>query len=91
MAAVCGAVKLSLDKEVWTLSSARGEALYNELARDVLNGTVVYKQKLPSAEVLQADVGARWNGQVNSAFGWLDRLPETLKQRLNDAYKKTVS
>ncbi|CAD5209425.1 unnamed protein product [Bursaphelenchus xylophilus] len=90
LAAVVVAVKVSIDQKVWTLEPAEGEAVYQTFTKDVLNGAVVYKEKLPSCEEVKSDMGSKWNKNINCAFGYLNQAPELLKEKTVSFYKSAL-
>lgn len=46
MAAVVGAVKVSMDHDVWSLRTTLGSENYEKLKQYVLPGTIIYKKKV---------------------------------------------
>ncbi|KAK0425578.1 hypothetical protein QR680_009270 [Steinernema hermaphroditum] len=84
---VVGAVKLSIDQEVWSLKTERGSELYSKLKEYILPGTIVYREKLPSPEEVHLNVGSKWNDGINSVFSGINRFPATLNAAVNSLYK----
>uniref|UniRef100_A0A1I7ZRW9 MICOS complex subunit MIC13 n=1 Tax=Steinernema glaseri TaxID=37863 RepID=A0A1I7ZRW9_9BILA len=84
---VVGAVKLSIDQEVWSLNTERGSELYSKLKQYILPGTIVYREKLPSPEEVHLNVGSKWNGVIDSIFGYANSFPSTLNSAVNSLYK----
>ena len=43
---VAGAVKLSIDNDVWSLKTEKGSETYDKLKKYILPGTIVYREKV---------------------------------------------
>ncbi|VDM53018.1 unnamed protein product [Angiostrongylus costaricensis] len=65
VALVAGAVKLSIDSDVWSLDNENGANLYNNVKRYILPGTVVFPKKIPSIDEVQLDVAQCWNNGID--------------------------
>ncbi|KAI6221321.1 MICOS complex subunit MIC13 [Aphelenchoides fujianensis] len=87
LAAVAGAVKISLDQGVWSLNTDESGRVYDRLKREVVNGAVVYPEKMPTRDELQTRVGESWNAGIKRLFGLLDETPATVRQAVNSWYK----
>ncbi|CAD5206540.1 unnamed protein product [Bursaphelenchus okinawaensis] len=90
LAAVAGAVKISIDQNVWTLEPAVGETVYDNFTKNIVNGTVVYKEKLPSCEEVQSEVGSKWNKNVNCAFHYINNAPELIRVKSVEFYRSQI-
>ncbi|TKR93868.1 hypothetical protein L596_008243 [Steinernema carpocapsae] len=84
---VVGAVKLSIDQEVWSLKTERGSELYSKLKEFILPGTIVYREKLPSPEEVHVNVGSKWNDGIDSVFSSVNSIPTALNASVNSLYK----
>ena len=43
---VAGAIKLSIDNDVWSLKTEKGSETYENLKKYILPGTIVYREKV---------------------------------------------
>ncbi|KAK6023300.1 hypothetical protein OSTOST_10918 [Ostertagia ostertagi] len=68
VALVAGAVKLSIDNDIWSLSTTSGANLYQKLKQYIVPGTIVFPENLPSVEEVQSDVGRIWNSGVDKVL-----------------------
>uniref|UniRef100_A0AC35G7U2 MICOS complex subunit MIC13 n=1 Tax=Panagrolaimus sp. PS1159 TaxID=55785 RepID=A0AC35G7U2_9BILA len=84
---VVGAVKLSIDNDVWSLKTENGSNGYEKLKKYILPGTIVYKEKLPSPEEVKINAGSRWNSSVNSVFEYLNSAPARINSGINSLYR----
>jgi len=83
LAVVAGAVKVSLDNEVWSLRTDVGETVYGKFKKDIVNGVVVYKEQLPSCDEMQNEYGGRWNRNVNRVFSYVNNASSKLSHEFN--------
>ncbi|KHN83902.1 hypothetical protein Tcan_11334 [Toxocara canis] len=72
---VGGAVKLSVDHDIWSLNTDKGAHVYASLQEHVVPGTIVFPEELPSREELRRDVGGAWNRGVDAFFTGVERMP----------------
>ncbi|KAE9549656.1 hypothetical protein FO519_007130 [Halicephalobus sp. NKZ332] len=84
---VAGAIKLSIDNDVWSLRTDKGSEMYEKLKKYILPGTIVYREKLPSTEEVHLNVGSKWNDNVNCAFTMLNAAPAKLNSGVNSLYR----
>ncbi|KAI6179721.1 hypothetical protein M3Y98_00640900 [Aphelenchoides besseyi] len=87
IAAVAGAVKISMDNNVWSLNTNESGHVYEKFKKDVVNGTIVYKEKMPTCDEMQTNVGQNWNNGINQIFNYLNNAPTTIKETVNGWYK----
>uniref|UniRef100_A0A1I7XMK4 MICOS complex subunit MIC13 n=1 Tax=Heterorhabditis bacteriophora TaxID=37862 RepID=A0A1I7XMK4_HETBA len=66
-----GAVKLSIDNDIWSLKTDKGSDLYAKLKEYILPGTIVFAKKLPTAQEMQFGIGKYWNCGVNKHLQFL--------------------
>ncbi|ETN76107.1 hypothetical protein RB195_004944 [Necator americanus] len=83
VALVAGAVKLSIDNNIWSLDTARGADLYAKLKEYIIPGTIVYPEKLPSVEEVTTDVERCWNKGVDKVFSTIQNAPSSLNTVAN--------
>ncbi|KAF1769530.1 hypothetical protein GCK72_001347 [Caenorhabditis remanei] len=69
---VAGAVKLSIDNDIWSTNNVKGSELYQKLKKYILPGTVVFSQQLPTVEDVQLKAGGTWNNAVDSVCYFLE-------------------
>uniref|UniRef100_A0A0M3HQM2 MICOS complex subunit MIC13 n=1 Tax=Ascaris lumbricoides TaxID=6252 RepID=A0A0M3HQM2_ASCLU len=72
---VAGAVKLSVDQDIWSLNTNKGARVYANLQEHVVPGTIVFPEKLPSREEVRRSVGGAWNCGVDAFFTGLEKMP----------------
>ncbi|GMT01153.1 hypothetical protein PENTCL1PPCAC_23327, partial [Pristionchus entomophagus] len=80
---VAGAIKISLDNDIWSLRTEKGSDLYEKLKKYIVPGTIVYREKLPSVGDVQTEVGGRWNNGVNKVFSAVENAPSSLNTVAN--------
>ncbi|PAV72779.1 hypothetical protein WR25_15286 [Diploscapter pachys] len=90
VALVAGAVKLSLDNDVWSLNTVKGSDLYCRLKEYILPGTIVYPQKLPSKEEVLSEAGSSWNSGVDRVFNVIENVPSSTQQVANGIIGKSI-
>ncbi|VDO29310.1 unnamed protein product [Heligmosomoides polygyrus] len=78
VAAVGGAVKLSIDNNIWSLNTSRGADLYSKLKEYILPGTIVFPENLPSLEEIKTDAGRYWNCGVDKVFTTIENAPKSM-------------
>ncbi|KAK5971674.1 MICOS complex subunit MIC13 [Trichostrongylus colubriformis] len=83
VALVAGAVKLSIDNDIWSLSTASGANLYRKLKQYIVPGTIVFPENLPSVEEVQTDVGHAWNNGVEKVFTAVQSAPSSINAVAN--------
>ncbi|EPB72314.1 hypothetical protein ANCCEY_08597 [Ancylostoma ceylanicum] len=66
-ALVAGAIKLSIDNDIWSLNTTNGADLYEKLRKYIVPGTIVYPEQLPSVEEVTTDIERVWNKGVDKA------------------------
>ncbi|CAJ0593483.1 unnamed protein product [Cylicocyclus nassatus] len=82
-ALVAVAVKLSIDNDIWSLNTSNGADLYEKLKKHIVPGTIVYPEKLPSAEQLATDVERVWNKGVDKVISTIEKAPSNLNNFAN--------
>nr|CDJ95379.1 Hypothetical protein CBG22669 [Haemonchus contortus] len=83
VALVAGAVKLSVDNNIWSLNTTSGANLYNQLKQYILPGTIVFPENLPSVEEVQTDLGRAWNNGIDKVFTAVENAPESFNAVAN--------
>ncbi|KAK6038384.1 hypothetical protein COOONC_24111 [Cooperia oncophora] len=83
VALVAGAVKLSIDNDIWSLSTTNGADLYSKLKQYILPGTVVFPEKLPTVEEVRIGAERRWNNGVDKVFTAVENAPSSLNTVAN--------
>ncbi|KAJ1364862.1 hypothetical protein KIN20_025050 [Parelaphostrongylus tenuis] len=85
VALVAGAVKLSIDSDVWSLNNANGANLYNDVKRDILPGTIVFPEEVPSIDEIQLNVAQCWNHGVDRVLTAIQNAPSSFNAVVNKA------
>ncbi|KAF1769527.1 hypothetical protein GCK72_001344 [Caenorhabditis remanei] len=80
---VAGAVKLSIDNDIWSTNNVKGSELYQKLKKYILPGTVVFPQQLPTVEDVQLKAGGTWNNAVDSVFTTIENVPSSVNTVAN--------
>ncbi|WKX90070.1 hypothetical protein Q1695_009143 [Nippostrongylus brasiliensis] len=83
VALVAGAVKLSVDNDIWSLNTTSGADLYRKLKEYIIPGTIVFPEKLPSVEDVQVDATQMWNKGVDKVFSAIENAPSSLNTAAN--------
>ncbi|KAI6182089.1 MICOS complex subunit MIC13 [Aphelenchoides bicaudatus] len=84
---VAAALKVSIDNDVWSLRSDVTEKSYENFKKTIVNGTIVYKEKLLQNEGALKEAGSKWNDNVNCAFNALNNSGEYVTKKVNEIYK----
>ncbi|KAL6729449.1 hypothetical protein ANCDUO_24886 [Ancylostoma duodenale] len=82
-ALVAGAIKLSIDNDIWSLNTTNGADLYEKLRKYIVPGTIVYPEQLPSVEEVTTDIERVWNKGVDKVFTTLQHAPSNLNTAAN--------
>ncbi|CCD73388.1 MICOS complex subunit MIC13 [Caenorhabditis elegans] len=80
---VAGAVKLSIDNDIWSTNNVKGSELYQKLKKYILPGTVVFPEQLPTVEDVQLKAGGKWNSAVDSVFTTIENVPSSVNTVAN--------
>ncbi|CAI5437554.1 unnamed protein product [Caenorhabditis angaria] len=80
---VAGAVKLSIDNDIWSTNNVKGSELYQKLKKYIVPGTLVFPEQLPSKQEVQLEVGGRWNNAVDTVFTSIENVPSSLNTAAN--------
>uniref|UniRef100_A0A915EJ01 MICOS complex subunit MIC13 n=1 Tax=Ditylenchus dipsaci TaxID=166011 RepID=A0A915EJ01_9BILA len=80
---VAAAVKLSIDNCVWSPETDQGYATFEKLKQNVLPGTVVYPEHMPSKAEVQENIASKWNRNVNCAFSYLNAVPSRVYEKVS--------
>ncbi|KAI1722337.1 protein QIL1 domain-containing protein [Ditylenchus destructor] len=78
IALVAGAVKLSLDNDVWSTTTKAGSNTYEKLKKEIVPGTFVYHEQLPSKEEVCSNAASCWNDNVNKTFDYINSVPSRI-------------
>ncbi|MFH4976812.1 hypothetical protein AB6A40_003521 [Gnathostoma spinigerum] len=80
-----GALKLTVDYDIWSLQPEKGAALYREVKQYIFPGTIFYPKQLPSCEEVRDKVGRRWNRAVDRFFSAVSKAPSSLRHACIDS------
>ncbi|KJH51179.1 hypothetical protein DICVIV_02641 [Dictyocaulus viviparus] len=83
VALVSGAVKLSIDSDVWSTNNENGAFLYNTIKEYVLPGTVVFRESFPSLDEVKSNVAQYWNNGVDRVFMAFESAPASFRTVVN--------
>uniref|UniRef100_A0A1I8BQN9 MICOS complex subunit MIC13 n=1 Tax=Meloidogyne hapla TaxID=6305 RepID=A0A1I8BQN9_MELHA len=74
-------IKLSVDSGVWSTNTEEGASLYSRLKSDVIPGTIVYFDEMPSFSDTKLLLTKKWNGAVNFTFASANRAAQMLEKK----------
>ncbi|CAB3408252.1 unnamed protein product [Caenorhabditis bovis] len=80
---VVGAIKLSIDNDIWSTNNVKGSELYQKLKKYIVPGTLVFPEQLPSKQDVELEVGGRWNNGVDKVFNAIEKVPSSLNTVAN--------
>uniref|UniRef100_A0A914LEF8 MICOS complex subunit MIC13 n=1 Tax=Meloidogyne incognita TaxID=6306 RepID=A0A914LEF8_MELIC len=74
-------IKLSVDSGVWSTNAEKGASLYSRLKSDVIPGTIVYFEEMPSFSDAKLLLVNKWNGFVNCTFASANRAATMFERK----------